>query len=115
MEGQELIPRKYNLITPEMIQGWKAMYNQPYLDEVTISHEGRTYKFVIKKPSRLAMDVMAQHGIDKNVMEANKALIANTVLGGDLDEMEADGGIYQALITRLNVKAKDYKVEIKKL
>lgn len=115
MEGQELTPRKYADVTSEMIQDWKAKYNQEYLEEVSISNNGKDYKFIIKKPTRFAMDAMAQFGIEKNVSEANKTLIANTVLGGDLDAMEQDGGIYQALLSRLNVKAKDYKVEVKKL
>ncbi|MNS03121.1 hypothetical protein D3C72_344490 [compost metagenome] len=115
MEHTNFIPRKFSEVTPSMIQDWKAKHNLTSLEQIDIINDGVTYSFIIKKPSRTAVDLMAQKGIDREVVETNKILIANTVLGGDLDAMEADGGIYQALLQKLTLKVKDYQATVKKL
>lgn len=117
---------KFSEITPEMIQDWKAQKGADSLSQVDIKYcakknedgedvKTKTASFIICTPTRTVMDVIAQHGLAKDVAKANKALISNCVLGGDMDAIEQDGGVYTSLLTKLNIKTTDYEASIKKL
>lgn len=102
--------KPFDAITPDNIQDWKAKYGD-VLKEVTIGQS----KFVIKQPTRRVMDLMAQHGTNKDIVAANNTLINNCVLGGDMNEMEQDGNIYTSLLEELSHLLEKKKVSVKKL
>src|SRR5438045_1974509 len=96
--------KPYSAITDAQIDDWKIKYNQDTLDVVSVpvgfktipaTEEGteptqeKTFaNFILKIPGRSALDAIGQHGMDKKVAETNKVLIANSVLGGDMDILE---------------------------
>jgi hypothetical protein len=119
-------------ITPEDIQDMKARHGAEELSLVSIKPQplmvkdgdgketaapgdGKEAKFIIKTPGRTVLDVVGQYGLAKNVVASNKALISNCVLGGDMDVMEKDGGVYSALLAEINKLVKKKEVTVKKL
>lgn len=102
--------KPFSAITPDDIQDWKARYGDN-LSEVEISN----FRFVVKKPSRSVLDLMAQHGKKQDVVAVNKALVSNCVLGGDIDEMENDGGVYATMLEELTKLMEKKKAVVKKL
>jgi len=108
--------KKYSDITAEKITEWKARYGADSLSEVTVvTGEDKSARFVIRKPNRSLMDAVAQHGISKNVTAANKVMINSCVLGGDMDDMERDGGVYTALLKEIESTLERYDSTVKKL
>lgn len=108
--------KQYSEITPDHIRDWKARYGTDSLSEVSINlGEGKAAKFIIRKPNRSVMDAVAQHGITKNVTAANKVMINSCVLGGDMESLERDGGVYTALLKEIESTLERYDSEVKKL
>jgi len=120
--------QKYSDITPEKIQDWKAKYGMDALQELTVVVKSdkknvedkevvsqQLAKYIVRTPTRTVLDVVGQHGIDKDVAKSNKALIANCVLGGDMDVLEQDGGVYAAVLKQIQNLITTKEVSIKKL
>lgn len=105
------IVKPFSAITADTIQNWKARCGADNLREITIDN----FKFILRTPSRTVIDLVAQHGNDKKVIEANKVLISNCVLGGDIDEMENDGSIYTELLSEIRNLLTKRKATVKKL
>lgn len=86
------------------------------LTMVNIKGEGgQEATFILIVPSRKVMDLVANYGQKKDVFGANKSLIANCVVAGDLAIMEKDGGVYAALLNEIRKLMKTKEVEVKKL
>jgi len=107
-------PRSYSDITPEMIQDWKLKYGELQQIDVELE-EGKTASFIARRPNRSVMDAIGEYGVKKQVAEANKVLIANCVLGGDMDLMENDGSVYTALLEQLERLVTRKRASVKKL
>ena len=108
--------QRYADITAAHIQDWKARHGADGLSEVLVTiDDNTTARFVICKPGRTVMDAVAQHGISKNVAGSNKALISNCVLGGDMELLEKDGGVYGEVLKHINASISAYRTEVKKL
>lgn len=84
-------------ISEEKINELKAQYGQLTLVEIKTG-ENSTTEYILVPPSRKVMDIVGTYGIQKNVTGANKALIANCVVAGDMDLLEKDGSIYSTLL-----------------
>ena len=129
MENQINQIKPFSAITPEIIQDWKARHGADALSQSTIrlpkeesnsgdkeGSEGEiAARFILKKPTRWIMDAVASSGLKKDVIASNKVLIANCVLGGDMDLLEQDGGIYSALLRDINKQITFYEGDLKKL
>ena len=119
--------RSFSEITPEMIQQWKANYGD--IKQIVISRINRVpgndgkveevrsvyAQFVVCKPSRTVMDLLGKYQTSQNVIEANKTIISNCVLGGDLDLLEKDGFLYTEVLDRLRNLADELEAEIKNI
>lgn len=106
--------KNYIDITPDQIQDLKAKHGE--IAEVEIKGDaGQCARFIIKTPTRTVLDLVGQHGVKNDVFASNKVIISNCVLGGDMDMMEADGGVYAALLTEINRLIKTKEVKVKKL
>ena len=104
-------------ITPGQILDWKARYGSNTLREVTIKLEDEDgeYQFVIRKHSRSVMDAMAKAGAKDKVEDANKILVANCVLGGDMAAFENDGAVYLAVLEQVTLLMGKSEAAVKKL
>lgn len=103
--------KPFSEITPGHIINWKARYGINNLSEIEIGES----KFVVKKPNRIVLDLVGQHGNKGNVSDANKVLISNCVLGGDMDDLENDGGVYAGMLTELMKLLEKKTATVKKL
>lgn len=102
-------------ITPEILQDWKARHGDR-LQHITVeTADGLTAQFVVRPPSRSVVDLVGQHGQSKRIVEANKVLTANCILGGDMELLEADGAVYAAIIEHIGAMMKKRAVSVKKL
>jgi hypothetical protein len=109
------IIKNYQEISPEVLQDWKARHGDR-LQELSIETDGGIVaRFVVKPPSRTVVDLVGQHGQSKRLVEANKVLTANCILGGDLDLLENDGAVYAAVIEHLGSMLRKKAVTVKKL
>lgn len=113
MSDKNTFVQPFSAITESQIQDWKAKYCE--LNLIEINAGAQTLKFIAKKPNRATIELIAQHGINKDVAKTNNALIVNCVLGGDIDELESDGGVYLKLIEQLNTLKAQYTATTKKL
>lgn len=106
--------KSYSELTPEDIQNLKAIHKN--ISSVTIKgDDDQVANFIIKTPSSMVLDLVGHHGMKKDLLASNKALISNCVVAGDIDMMEADGGIYAALLKEINKLVKSKEVTVKKL
>lgn len=87
--------------------------------EITITPKeeeaGTVARFVVIPPSRTVLNSLADFGIKKDVTNANKVLIANCVLGGDMEQLEQDGATYTAVMEELGKLMSNKQASIKKL
>lgn len=102
--------KPFDAITPDHIQNWKAKYGD-VLSEVNIGDA----RFVVRIPSRRAVDLVAQLEHKKDIVGMNNTMINNCVLGGDMESMENDGSIYTDLLTQIGKLIERKKVSVKKL
>lgn len=102
--------KPFAAITPEHIQDWKAKYGD-VLSEITSGDA----KFVVKKPNRRVIELIGQFEQKNDFIAISKTLISNCVLGGDMDEMEADGTIYNGIMKELHKLFEVQKTSLKKL
>lgn len=114
-------------ITPELVQSLKAKYGSHnlHLVEVVLEKSGneddadgekeRTAEYIVRTPTRAVMDAIGEHGIKKEVTKANKVLLSNCVLAGNMDLLESDGTVYAALLGELSKLQVRKQVRIKKL
>lgn len=102
--------KPFSAITEEHIQDWKARHGD-VLSEVTVGES----RFIVRIPGRRTLDLMAQHGKQNDVVAANGTLINNTVLGGDIDAMDSDGGVYAGLLEQLMKLLEKKKASLKKV
>lgn len=111
----------YADVTPEMIQDWKAKYGDAegsiYDISIPLTSEegGPEVGFFLCVPSRTVVDRVAELGHKGQVLEANKVMIANCVLGGDIDVLERDGNIYEAVLQEIQKLRKQRVSSVKKL
>lgn len=112
-------------VTPEMIQGWKAKHGDadgcihqvevPVRDAEKEGEDVPKAGFYLCVPSRTVVDRVAELGLKKEVLEANRLMIANCVLAGDMDILERDGNIYEAVLTEIQQLRKYRVASVKKL
>lgn len=85
------------------------------LKEIIIStEEGEDFYYLVKKPSRAAMQAIAGYGEKKDIDGAQKIMIG-CVLEGDKEAYEHDGSIYTELVKQVGILARAAKGDIKKL
>lgn len=106
--------QRYADITADMIQGWKAKYGVDALMEYGVKvSDTRTAKFVLKEPSQ---NVVVAIGDKKNdETAANKILIANCILGGDMGDLENSASVYLTMLEQCNKLMNRKPVTVKKL
>lgn len=91
--------KPFSAITDTQIQDWKAKYGK--LSQITVGEGDDETNFIVKQPNRMVMDVIADKNEKGDVAGGNNVIIANCVLGGDLEQMESDGGIYSSLLEQI--------------
>jgi hypothetical protein len=107
---------KFENVTPEMIDAWKAKYGKHSLTQITvIGDQGETYEFILREPGRTTLDATASFGSKKDYAGANKVLISNCVLAGDKDAIDNIGSVYTAVLDEIGKLQKQKQVEVKKL
>lgn len=108
---------KYSDITEEQKLQWKQQYGEHNVFEVEVEEDGErpAARFVIRRPGRLVVDSVANHGVKKDIVNANKVLTKNCVLGGDMDIMENEGDVYEEVLKQLSELTQKRKSSIKKL
>lgn len=114
----------FDEVTPEIIQDWKARFgdaegcitqvNVPITDTKD-GEDGPQARYFLCVPSRTVVDRVAEYGMNKELQQANKLLIANCVLGGDMDILERDGNVYEAVLNEIQKLRKSRVASVKKL
>lgn len=85
------------------------------LREIVISTEDDLeFHFLVKKPSRAAMQAVANYEAKKDI-EGIQKIMMGCVLEGDKDAIEHDGAIYAALLEKISDLIHETKSIIKKL
>lgn len=113
--------RTFDAITPDMIQGWKAKRGMHSLSHTKVliaedekdSSKNVFAQFILGIPSQQAV-LMLQSKTSNNE-EFNKSLIANCVLGGDMDYLESDGQVYTAVLNECSNLLRSKPAETKKI
>lgn len=98
-------------ITAEQIQDWKAKHGENSLRQITVTTEDGEYNYIIRKPGRSVSEAVAK---DKND-NANKIMLANCLLGGDIFAFEQDAAVYLGVVEQIGVLYKAANVSVKKL
>lgn len=90
-------PQTFADITPQHIQDWKAKRGSYALSVCSVDvSEGVTAKFVLAAPDQKTFIAISEN---KNPADANRILLANCVLGGDLDFLEKDGQVFATVLS----------------
>jgi hypothetical protein len=106
---------KHSDITTTQNKEWEAKYGKARIIDLKIeTQDGTVAKFVLRKPDRSVLELMAQHGIKNDIKSTNRALIKNCVLGGDMEALEKDGEVYLEILTQLNKLKHEAKSTVKK-
>lgn len=111
----------YAEVTDEMIQGWKAKHGDAegciYNHEIKLGDDkdSPVIGFYLCVPSRTVVDRVAELGLQKQIASANKVLIANCVLAGDMDVLERDGNVYEDVLSEIQKLQKKRTSSVKKL
>ncbi|WP_435135716.1 hypothetical protein [Formosa sp. A9] len=107
--------QKYSDITPEMNQEWEAKYGKTRLIDLEVQiSDTETFNFVLRKPDRPVLEAIGRHAANKDVAAANKTLINNCVLGGDMEALNKDGEVYLEVLEQLNLLKHKAKSTVKK-
>ncbi len=72
-------------------------------------------RFLIKKPNKALMDLLGSKAYKNDTEKANKAIIDNCVLKGDLELMKNDASIYTGVIEQLAGLIQSSRVALKKV
>lgn len=114
--------KKFSDIPSEQIEEWKNKYKGMVSllevemnDEDDISDDIPIARFIVRRPSRNTMDAVGELGVKREITKANKALITNCVLGGDMEVLDSDGSVYAAVIDSLERMMTVRKRSLKKL
>lgn len=115
-------------VTDDMIQGWKASHGDangeitsveiPLRDAHTLDEKPEHIPkagFILAVPSRTVIDRVAELGDKREILQANKVLIANCVLAGDMDLLERDGNVYTAVLQEIQKLQRSRVASVKKL
>lgn len=89
--------QKVNGFTEEQYQELKAKYGNR-LRMVTVETEDGRYDYLIIRPSRAHMMMVASKGKDGDYEAANAVLINNCVVAGDRDVLDEDYAVYSAVM-----------------
>jgi len=96
------IPQKYADITTDHIKKWKQTKGVLTEEAIPLSDEpnAKVAKFVVCKPTRNVLSAIIDYGKKEDVENVNKLLIANCVLGGDMEYLSEKGDtqIYLSMI-----------------
>ncbi len=98
-----------------MVEELKSKYGKRLRELVIKDSEGDELKFYLVKPNRTVMEAITQKGVEQKIVEMNKVLISNCVVGGDMQAIEDDGSIYIAVISAITELIDEVSSEIKKL
>lgn len=102
----------YSEVTDEQIAGWRVKYPKTTVIGVE-TDSGEDAHFVIRPLTRDETYRVAQYGVDKEFAKANRYLIKNCVLGGDVDELEDDTVMF-AVIAEINALSEKKQSKIVK-
>lgn len=89
--------QKINGFTEEQYKELKAKYGNR-LRMVTVETEDGRYDYLIIRPSRAHMMLVASKGKDGDYEAANAVLINNCVVAGDRDVLDEDYAVYSAVM-----------------
>ena len=89
--------QKVNGFTEEQYKELKAKYGNR-LRMVTVETEDGRYDYLIIRPSRAHMMLVASKGKDGDYEAANAVLINNCVVAGDRDVLDEDYAVYSAVM-----------------
>ncbi|MGB1307531.1 MAG: hypothetical protein ACPG6B_01375 [Oceanihabitans sp.] len=107
--------KKYSDITAELNQEWEAKYGKSRIIDLEVKvSEKEIYSFVLRKPDRPVLEAIGKHAANKDVAAANKVLISNCVLGGDMEALNKDGEVYLEVLEQLNLLKHQAKSTVKK-
>lgn len=103
-------------ITDDMIQEWKAKYGENMLTKIEIEDdEGRMYPFIVRAHDRSTTDAVVRHGAAKDYTAANKVVLSNLILAGDVEAIQRDGELYKTLLHEIQKTARVFTAKSKKL
>lgn len=142
MQNKSTAISPFSEITAEQIQDWKAKYNVP-LTEITVrakptqdevdkavsAHREQNgpaapmpkvlgkimARFIARRPSRTVMDLLSKYGAEKDTIAASKCIVSNCILGGDMEVLENDGGVYTEVLFKLRNLFETTEVELKNI
>lgn len=89
--------QKVNGFTEEQYKELKTKYGNR-LRMVTVETEDGRYDYLIIRPSRAHMMLVASKGKDGDYEAANAVLINNCVVAGDRDVLDEDYAVYSAVM-----------------
>lgn len=111
--------------TKQEVEAAKAKYPRVvreleiYPSDTEFDKEGKPDQepayFLIKKPNKILLDMLGGNEYKKDAEAANKAMLDNCVLKGDMELMENDASVYTALLENLANLVQAQKVTLKKL
>ena len=106
--------QKHKDITAEDNAKWEAQYGKSRISDLDIEVDGKTYKFIVRKPDRNVLKAIGRHAAQKDVEKVNVVLIKNCVLGGDMEALEKDGEVYLEVLDSVNLLKSKAKKTLKK-
>lgn len=107
--------QKHSDITSDMNLEWEAKYGKSRIIDLEVKvSDKETFKFVMRKPDRAVLEAIGKHAAKKDVQAANKVLISNCVLGGDMEALNKDGEVYLEVLEQLNLLKHQAKSTVKK-
>ena len=111
---------KYSDITKADIAAWKK--TKANLTEVEFDLDemldGKKAKFVICNPPRNILPSITEYGKQQNIDKINEVLIANCVLGGDMEYLDSEDGdtqVFLGVIEELGKRLEPRRSRSKKL
>lgn len=107
--------QKYTDITEDQNRKWEAMYGKSRIMDLQIEiDDDRIYNFVVRKPDRSIIKAIGNYAAKNDVEKVNEVLIKNCVLGGDMEALEKDGGVYLKVLENVNLLNQKAKSTLKK-
>lgn len=109
------VVRHYADITPQHIQDWKAKRGAHVLREITVPVDEDTNteaKFILAIPDQKTFIAISEQ---KEETKVNQMLIANTVLGGDMEHLENNAQVYAAVLVECATLLKNKPAQVKKI
>lgn len=119
---QEKEIKHFKDITKKQIQEWKEAHPNAELivvelEEDNLLPDAPVAQFVAIPPTRNVLNAVTKYSQEKEAFKANKVLMKNCILGGDmyLLENEDDNGVYLAVLEQLGELLDKKKATRKKL